>query len=180
MDQYRSYMASIDAVVAEIQQKCDLVARSFLAEVNKKRIELGMKEVARPSTRGSPEEVYEFEESFWQAALAGGSIAQSAQRILRHKLLSFFRGSRKKVFNLLKETVNVNTVFLGDSLTEESAKKIGEAIAKTNTEFANQIDETDPSWYFDFNKDITRLKPAIQESIREIGEHRIKQMLIEK
>jgi hypothetical protein len=180
MDQYESYMASIDAVVTEIRQKCNLIADSFLAEVNKKRKELGMKEVARPSTQGSPEEVYYFEESYWLGALAGGSIAQSAQRILRDKLLSFFRGSKKKVFDLLKATVDVNPIFRGNSLTEDSAKKIGEAIGNTNTEFAGQIDQSDTSWYFDFNKDITRLKPAIQESIREIGERRIKQMLMEK
>jgi peptidoglycan hydrolase-like protein with peptidoglycan-binding domain len=179
-DQYNTYMQSIDAVVAEIVEKCNLIARSFLAEVNKKRKELGMKEVTRPSTQGSPEEVYGFEESFWNGALAGGSIALSAQRILSEKLLSFFRGSKKKVFDLLKATVDVNPIFKGDSLTEESAKKIGEAIANTRTEFAKQIDEQDSSFYYDLNKDLPGLRHRVNESLAAIGEPRIRQMLMEK
>lgn len=180
IEQYRSYMASIDAVVAEIQQKCDLIARSFLAEVNKKRKELGMKEVARPSPHENPEEVYEFEESFWLGALAGGSIAQSAQKILSEKLLSFFRGSKKKIFDLLKATADVNPIFKGNSLNEDSAKKIGEAIANTSTEFAKQIDEQDSSFYYDFNKDPPSLRHSVNKSLVAIGESSIRQMLTEE
>ena len=108
IEEYDSYMDQVSKTVLEIQKKCKFVADSFMAAVNSKRKQLGLPPASEPATKGSKDEVYGFELAYWNGALAGVSIATSAQAILNAKLLQFIRGTRRQLLQLLKDSVDVN------------------------------------------------------------------------
>jgi hypothetical protein len=162
IEEYDNYMDQVRATVLEIQTKCRLVANSFMAAVNSRRKQLGLQPASKPATKGSKEEVYGFELAYWDGALAGVSIATSAQAILSAKLLQFIRGTRRPLQLLLKESVDVNDLFKDQKRNEAAAKEIGSIIANTETELARQIDPGDSAYYFTFNKDGPEMKSRLQ------------------
>lgn len=166
-DSYAQYMVRINAVVAEIQKKCRIVADSFMAAVNSRRKELGLPPASRPATKGSKDEVYDFELAYWNGALAGVSVATSAQAILNAKLLQFVRGTRRPLLQLLKDSVDVNQLFKDPRLNETAAKEIGIIITETQTELARQIDPDDSAYYFTFNKDGPEMKSRLQKVLAD-------------
>lgn len=166
IEEYDSYMDQVRATVLEIQTKCKLVATSFMDAVNRRRKELGLSPASKPATKGSSDEVYGFELAYWDGALAGVSIATSAQAILSAKLLQFIRGTRRPLKLLLGESLDVNTLFGDPKRNEAAAKEIGSIIADTDTELARQIDPTDPAYYFTFNKDLPEMKSRLQAVMR--------------
>lgn len=178
-DSYAEYMAKINAVVAEIQKKCRIVADSFMAAVNSRRKELGLPPVSRPATKGSKDEVYGFELAYWNGALAGVSVATSAQAILNAKLLQFIRGTRRPLLQLLKDSVDANQLFRDRRLNEAAAKEIGSIITDTQTELARQIDPADSAYYFTFNKDGPEMKSRLQKVLAdEATVQKIRQAII--
>lgn len=168
-DSYAEYMAGINAVVAEIQKKCRIVADSFMAAVNSRRKELGLQPANKPATKGSKDEVYGFELAYWNGALAGVSVATSAQAILNAKLLQFIRGTRRPLLQLLKDSVDFNQLFKDPRLNETAAKEIGSIIAETSTELARQIDPSDSAYYFTFNKDGPAMKSRLQKVLADVA-----------
>lgn len=166
-DSYAEYMAGINAVVAEIQKKCRIVADSFMYAVNSRRKELGLQSANKPATEGSKDEVYRLELAYWNGALAGVSIATSAQAILNAKLLQFIRGTRRPLLQLLKDSVDANQLFRDRRLNEAAAKEIGSIIAETSTELARQIDPSNSAYYFTFNKDGPAMKSRLQKVLAD-------------
>jgi hypothetical protein len=167
IEEYDNYMDQVRATVLEIQTKCRLVADSFIAAVNRRRKELGLPPASKPATKGSKDEVYGFELAYWNGALAGVSIATSAQAILSTKLLQFIRGTRRPLLTLLKESVDVNPLFKDSKLNDAAAKEIGSIIAETQTELARQIDPADSAYYFTFNKDPPEMKSRLQKVLTD-------------
>ena len=167
IEEYDNYMDQVRETVLEIQKKCRLVATSFMAAVNSRRKQLRLPSASKPATKGSSDEVYGFELAYWDGALAGVSIATSAQAILSAKLLQFIRGTRRPLKLLLGESLNVNTLFGDPKRNEAAAKEIGSIIADTDTELARQIDPTDPAYYFTFNKDLLEMKSRLQAVMKD-------------
>jgi len=167
IEEYDNYMDQVRATVLEIQTKCRLVANSFMAAVNSRRKQLGLQPASKPATKGSKEEVYGFELAYWDGALAGVSIATSAQAILSAKLLQFIRGTRRPLQLLLNESVDVNDLFKNPKRNEAAAKEIGNIITDTKTELARQIDPGDSAYYFTFNKDGPEMKSRLQAVMRD-------------
>jgi len=167
IEEYDKYMGQVRETVLEIREKCTLVAKSFMAAVNSRRKELGLQPASKPATKGSSDEVYGFELAYWNGALAGVSIATSAQAILNAKLLQFIRGTRRPLQLLLGESVNVNAIFSDEKRNEAAAKEIGRIIADTETELARQIDPADPAYYFTFNKDGPEMKNRLQAVMQD-------------
>lgn len=167
IEEYDSYMDQVGATVLEIQTECRLVASSFMEAVNRRRKELGLQPASKPATKGSKDEVYGFELAYWNGALAGVSIATSAQAILSAKLLQFIRGTRRQLQLLLGESRDANALFKDPRRNEAAAKEIGSIIADTGTELARQIDPGDSAYYFTFNKDGPEMKSRLQAVMRD-------------
>jgi len=167
IEEYDNYMDEVRKTVLEIQTKCRLVANSFIAAVNRRRKELGLPPASKPATEGTKDEVYHLELAYWNGALAGVSIATSAQAILSTKLLQFIRGTRRQLLQLLKDSADVNPLFGDPGLNETAAKEIGSIIESTATELARQIDPADSAYYFTFNKDLPEMKSRLQKVLTD-------------
>jgi hypothetical protein len=160
---FNTYMQSIANVVEEIKSSCTAISKSIKEEVNKKQKE-ERKKISDPKVPGQGE-VYRFEALFWKAPiLVIGQVAK-AQQILSASAFSLPKGRPQNLLALLKSMVNTHAMFGGTDFDEVKAKAIGKLILDSEGPFAENIDPSDTSKYFNFNHDEVRIKAEIAPAI---------------